>query len=266
MISDTKDCFIQLVVHTHEDRGFIWELLDSLRAIDVPLDLAIVVSFNGDDENYSSRLEKVSGTLGFTLRRAPNGTVMEHLRYSLGQCDAKYISFLHDDDVLDPDYYGKFLKVVASSEPYGSYSCNDFTIVSGLPRYNRLRSAIVRKVTSLEVCCAYLLGRHAICFPSIVYDAERLRSADILRNTKYGKYSDVSIVLHLTAEAHGLFTLPAFGYRIHSEQDSKKRSFDKYRLNCWLLMKVVFNVHKFRFTTLKFLSQRIYYRAINQAE
>ena len=68
---------------------------------------------------------------------------------------------------------------------------------------------------------AYLMNRHLVCFPSIVFNFNYIRKTDIFFKTGFlGKYSDVNLVLRLARLGHLWYSLPSFGYRIHDEQDS----------------------------------------------
>lgn len=260
MIGDIREGSIELVVHTHDDRGYLKELLENLYIIKKSTGAVVILSYNGSSDEYYSLLSLQGLSFEFIIRRIDECDVTSHLRNSVQACNTKYINLLHDDDILDPNIYSDFIKTLIGSSSYKSFSCNDFMIVEGIVKSNKLRGKKLRKLTRFELCVAYLLGRHAICFPSIIYDTAFLRKVDILKLSKLGKYSDVNITYFLTGAGHGWYPDPGFGYRIHKKQDSKKTTKHKILLYFWLVWKIIINLGSLKFSSIKFLQNRILFK------
>jgi hypothetical protein len=251
---------IELVVHTHEDRGFMQDLLKNLSIIKEFTGAIVIISYNGSSTDYYSVLVKHGEAFGFDVRRMGECDAMTHFRHSAAECNSKYINLLHDDDILEPTIYSNFINTLKKNTKFKSFSCNDFIVLEGFFKYNRTQGKNLRKISRLELCIAYLLGRHAICFPSIIYNSAFLVSSDILEVSSLGKYSDVNITYFLTGVGHGFYAEPGFGYRIHKQQDSNKKTMNKWLLYCWLVWKVFINFKDFKFSSVRFLRNRILFK------
>ena len=119
MIGDIREGSIELVVHTHDDRGYLKELLENLYIIKKSTGAVVILSYNGSSDEYYSLLSLQGLSFEFIIRRIDECDVTSHLRNSVQACNTKYINLLHDDDILDPNIYSDFIWLVVR----GNFTC-----------------------------------------------------------------------------------------------------------------------------------------------
>lgn len=192
-----------------------------------------IVSYNGQDMNEicALRIYCEANDIHFTSNQSES--YFSHANICCQMSQTKFITILHDDDLLNEKHF-QILRTYYH-ETNTSLCTSDIIKIGTIYKRMRQFQKVKSSVTQLETAAAYLIGHHAVAFPSITYRTQHLRKA-LKTKFYFKKYSDAQVVIAIVKEGLTRIDSSSFIYVIHSSQDSKKPDLlQKLRLKIWLI-------------------------------
>ena len=252
---------VTIFILTHSPRGYIEKIISALSSSAFILkNTNIIVSTNATDAEYVDYLTRICADAGVCMKVHDTCDAHTHAHNNYFSCTTDLCMLLHDDDDIFIRDFEAYISNVLCHPGFGSYSCNDKVIINDRIKSNGVSGSESRTLCSFEVSVAYLLNRHAVCYPSIVYN-KRLLKVDFL-DQRFGKHTDALLVSKLIDQKHLFFGIPAIGYRIHDQQDSAQKCHKKTLLKIYLLKRVFRNISLGNLFILRRILNRIRYRYI----
>ena len=251
---------LSIYILTNINRGYIEEIITSLaNSKIVKRNARVIISTNTTDKAYREYLVEIcrSANAELILHEECDAHIHAHNIYV--QCQTKLCMMLHDDDEIIIDNFERYIALVCKNDDYGSYSCNDRIILNDRYKANKIKEGDNRFVSNFETALCYLLNRHYVCYPTIIYNKEKLNID--FREKYFGKHTDALLVVKLVRFGHLFCGYPSLGYRIHAQQDSAEKSMSKVFLKIFLIFVLVFNLNKI--FNVKLAWKRIRYHDYN---
>ena len=253
---------ISIFILTNSPRGYIEQIILDLSSSTYIRNAAdVIVSTNTTDASYEEHLKSLCQRYSVILKIHKTCDAHVHAHINYANCETDLCMLLHDDDEIFIGEFETYVYKVLANPGYGSYSCNDRIIINEKFKANRIASDECRQLDICEISVAYLLNRHAICYPAIVYD-KRLLEIDFL-DQRFGKHTDAFLVSKLIEQNHLFFGPAAIGYRIHDQQDSAQKSSKKLILKFFLLKILLYNIGSLKLSSFRKIVKRIKYHYVN---
>ncbi len=253
---------ISIFILTNSPRGYIEKLiLDLSTSTFIKNTAHVIVSTNTKDAAYKEHLKSLCQSRSVILKIHKTCDAHMHAHTNYANCETDLCMLLHDDDKIFISDFETYIYNVMANPGYGSYSCNDRIVVNEKFKVNKISNNERRTLDIFEISVAYLLNRHAVCYPAIVYN-KRLLEIDFL-DQRFGKHTDAFLVSELIEQNHLFFGSPAIGYRIHDDQDSAQKSYKKIFLKFFLLKSILFNIGSCNFSSFRKIINRIKYHYVD---
>jgi len=83
-----------------------------------------IVIFDNSSENYRLKINKIANIHQLQLVQNKTKSLGEHFVYALNLCDSDYVTFFHDDDLINIDYYEYLKNIELFLEKRNSISIN----------------------------------------------------------------------------------------------------------------------------------------------
>ena len=251
---------ICIYVLTNSQRGYVEKIIEALTDL-VSVDAKLIVSTNTADNVYRHYLMDYCTKYGIDLITHKNCGAKTHAREAYKHCSTDLCMLLHDDDEIYIDAFKAYINRVIQNPGFASYSCNDKIIIENRLKANNIDDRVNFIPTTFEISLSYLLNRHFICYPTVIYDTTQL---DInFEDTRFGKYNDALIVLRLVKKGHLFIGTPALGYRIHEQQDSAEKNLIKYVLKIFLIGQLTLSIGKVSAFGLSMIYKKLRYKFVD---
>ena len=243
---------------TNQPRGYIEGIILKLSSsLIVQKSAKVVISSNSKDILYNKRLKKICEKNSVQLIQQKPCSANVHFNDLYKNCATDLFMILHDDDDIFIDEFNKYISKVLVNPGFCSYSCNDKILIGEKVKVNRIDHNDIMVADNFTASIAYILNRHLICFPSIIYNRAKLKINFL--DDRFGKHTDAFIVTKLIRAGHLFIGQPAIGYRIHDQQDSAVNDNIKIKLKVYLLFLMLLSLGQAKLSCLKFLLLRIRY-------
>lgn len=251
---------LSIYILTHTQRGYIRKTVETLLK-SVSADTKLIVSTNTDEDDYRTYLSQLCKKHHVKLITHANCDAKTHSHQAYTHCSTDLCMLLHDDDEIYGAAFAIYINTVFQNPGFASYSCNDKIIIEDRIKSNKIDDGVKFVPSKFEITLSYLLNRHFICYPTIIYDKTRL-SIKFL-DTKFGKYNDAKIILDLVQKRHLFIGAAAIGYRIHGGQDSAEKSRSRYYLKMFLFLHLMFSFRQFSLFRLKIVYSKLKYKSFD---
>jgi len=246
---------------TNSERGYIESIAASLRASKfLRKNSNLVISTNTKSIEYGIYISDLAKKYDIDAKIWPSCSADKHANLIYQFCPTDLCMLLHDDDEVNKGNFEDFLKCVFDHPGYGSYSSNDQILVNNEIKENNIHKETQIKLNCFHVAAAYLVNRHFVCFPTIIYNKPNLK-IEFFHN-KFGKYTDAYIVICLIRQRHLFYGVPAIKYRIHSGQDSYEKNYRKIILKLYLIFIFTLNIKNCSFKNIKSVYDRVRYKFV----
>lgn len=115
--------YISFVIPTYKRAAFLQEAIDSIdNQTEKHINYEIIVVNNDPTDNMEEIVNNNKRDNIYFYRNMENIGMTGNFNRCILLARGKYISFLHDDDLLKPEYLGEITKVL-NSRKYGNYDC-----------------------------------------------------------------------------------------------------------------------------------------------
>ncbi len=178
----------------------------------------MALSYNGLDAQEAAFLRDFSATSGMEFFWNACNSFFEHFAKINDCCNTPYFIALHDDDYFLESLAPKLQRATLDAQSH--YALLDAVSVRGRLKWPVWAFDKPRLVKAEELAFSYLLGRHAVAFPAVIYNVNLLNRINFL-DQELGKYSDVKLMMELASQKLTILPSAIFAYRIHCDQDSQ---------------------------------------------
>lgn len=171
------------------------------------------------------------------IRRRPALPALDHFNRLIEESQAPLMVMFHDDDVLEPDYVARLVRLFAEHPGVAAIGCNAHAM-RGQTRTHEMLMGDFRGLGLLKSPAELLDPYLSLSlidpapFPGYMYRTDLIKGLS-LDFRQGGKHSDVSFLCQVVERGPILWTAEClFNYRIHDTNDSRNESIAD-RLN-WL--------------------------------
>lgn len=209
--------------------NYLLEMLESL-LINKINSQQIIISDNSKNNHNCIFLRNIQINYKNIIykKRVNINSIWDHINICVTECQTKYISILHDDDIIMQNYFKIGLERLEKDFSLTCYCPNALIIRNNKITIQKLREStsnlIINSSESLLNQYFNINKKGINPFPAYIYRLESLRNISI-KNDKFGKYSDIFILIQLLDIGPIYWDGNIyFGYRIHSNNISKFES------------------------------------------
>ena len=195
-------------------------------------------------------------------RQEQNLGLNNNIKKAIELATSKYVMLFHDDDILHPQYVEIILKLLNKNENVDIISCSKHVIERSNQINKNIYSSIDYKIfkNKLDYFSFIYINKWGedLCYPSIVYKTENIKTVNIDEFKKYDKICDKPFALSTVKNNVCIFiNQPLINYRTHDGQDTFAKNsisdtgiinhnkFFKDILQGNLLSETVFNIYSY---------------------
>ena len=196
------------------------------------------------------------------------GAGRDKLKYINSQLKEDYTIIVHDDDIYSPQLICESAKIINKYYPV-ALALHVTQVNQDLKIFKERRSnnsMKIKKLNPIKILARYFLPfEKALIAPTIFFKRTELKKYWEENINTIGSHEDVKMNYLISLKGNFLeWENPnLYFYRIHSHQDSSRRSeFDRLRLIVWLKKLKLNSIYKIIFLTSSKLQYFIFYKKI----
>ena len=212
---------INLVLLSYNRPEFLTKVIESVLGQSYKKFNFIVID-NGSNTETLRLLESYKKKFFLIKNKQNSKKVFEQ---ALNFRDCKYLSIIHDDDILNPNFLEQNISVLESDINIKfTASCVKF-LIDEKPGKIKPFTLYNRKWEQNEYLKTYLYRGNILPFPTLVYRCSILEKINLSFDiSKSGPGTDLLHIFRLDSVPGKIILLknPLYNYRIHSQQDSEK--------------------------------------------
>jgi len=222
---------LSIILLTHNRTSQAFEAILSILG-QINHNFELTVSDNSDTNELEnliqSNTQKIPSLLRVIYIKRPQILpALEHLNLCLDEVESDYFCLFHDDDLMLPNFVGKFFEAQNKFSQAVAFGVNAITEKNGVGGKNFFQSigSYTVGVTPKKLAKKYF-SRHQLGvapFPSYIYKKSAIKSLQF--DQDWGKYGDVTWLLNVACHGEIIWiNQPLMIYRLHDSNDSLTES------------------------------------------
>lgn len=169
-------------------------------------------------------INKFSDSRLHYIRHEKNIGGIGNIQFAINHCTTNFMIIFHDDDIMDCNLLKKEMEILLTHDNIAAVSCNAIYMNEiGVKSHQKMFSDNnIKFYTSGDLFKNYLTQNKWLCFPSIMYRHDFLKSNDINFQEEAGPCGDVILYCDIERCGGTICEIPdaLMYYRQHTNQDS----------------------------------------------
>ena len=218
---------ITVYIPIYNPENYLEDAIDSVLIQKASLDIKIVLLYGGGNISISELNEYLIKYSDIPIiDNSEIQGIAHNWNYALKNCETKYFSILHQDDVLEPTYISEMVATLENHSDWSLIYCDNYTIDKEGNRHTHLADSVKRFNRSKEISIESvkpLLKFPIIPCPTVMYKTEDAKKIGLFSEV-YKNELDWEYWLRTVFMGYkiGYLNSRLYSYRRHGENESKK--------------------------------------------